>query len=132
LAARVVASWQHHVRQLVRAENVTKRSIARVASFDDESLALVLSIGVLSYEATDAAAADGAFGVPQQMLTELFGAGLLRDMGSRIRQDLRERVTGLFEAEARRYFAVIDSTGIPQEAEVAELLEASDALEAAR
>jgi hypothetical protein len=132
LAARAVASWQQHVLQLVRAENVTKRSVARVASFDEESLALVLSIGVLSYEAADDAGADGAFPVPQQMLTELFGAGLLRDMGSRIRQDLSERVTALFEAEARRYFAVIDSTGIPAEAEVAELLEASDALEAAR
>jgi hypothetical protein len=132
LAGRAVASWQQHVLQLVRAEKVTKRSIARVASFDEESLALVLSIGVFSYEAPEAAAADGVIAVPQQLLTELFGAGLLRDMGMRVRQDLRERVSGLFEAEARRYFAIIDSTGIPGETAAAELLEAGYALEAAR
>jgi len=132
LAERAVASWQEHVLQLVKAENVTKRSIARVVSFDDESLALVLSIGVLSYEAPHAAAADGVSTVPQQLLTELFGAGLLRDIGARVRQDLRDRVSGLFEAEARRYFAIIDSAGIPAETAAVELLEAGYALEAAR
>jgi len=131
LAARAVASWQQQVVQLVRDENVTKRSIARVVSFDEESLALVLSIGVLSYEAPDAAT-DGESVVPQQLLTELFGAGLLRDIGSRVRQDLRDRVSALFDAEARRYFATIDSAGTPMETAAAELLEAGYALEAAR
>jgi len=132
LAERAVGGWQEHVLELVRAENVTKRSIARIASFDEESLALVLSMGVLSYEAPAIAAADGAAPVPHQLLTELFGAGLLRDMGSRIRQDLRERVNGLFDAEARRYFAIIDSAGIPARTAAAELREAGDVLEAAR
>jgi hypothetical protein len=132
LAGRAVAAWQEHVLQLVRAENVTKRSIARVVSFDEEWLALVLSIGVLSYEASDADAADGVRAVPQQLLTELFGAGLLRDIGARVRQDLRDRVSGLFDAEALRYFAIIDSAGIPAEAAEAELLDAGYALEAAR
>jgi GTPase SAR1 family protein len=132
LAGRAVASWQEHVLQLVRAEKVTKRSIARVVSFDEESLALVLTVGVVSYEAPDSAAADGVAAVPQQLLTELFGAGLLRDMGARVRQDLHERVSELFEAEARRYLAIIDSAGIPTAAASAELLEASQRLEAAR
>ena len=132
LAGRAVAAWQEHVLQLVKAENVTKRSIARVVSFDEESLALVLSIGVFSYESSEADAADGVRAVPQQLLTELFGAGLLRDMGARVRQDLRERVSELFEAEALRYFAIIDSAGIPVEAAAAELLQAGYALEAAR
>ena len=58
-AAGAIASWQEHVLHLVREENVTKRSIARVVSFDEESLALVLTIGVLGYAAADAAA-DGS------------------------------------------------------------------------
>ena len=41
-SARAVSAWQDHVMQLVQAENVTKRSVARVVSFDEESLALVL------------------------------------------------------------------------------------------
>jgi hypothetical protein len=120
------------VLELVQAENVTKRSIARVVSFDEESLALVLSIGVLSYEAPDTDPDEGVSLVPHQLLAELFGAGLLRDMGSRVRQDLRERVSALFEAEARRYFAIIDSAGIPEETAAAELLDAGQGLEAAR
>jgi GTPase SAR1 family protein len=132
LAGRAVASWQQHVLELVRAENVTKRSVARLVSFDQESLALVLSIGALSYEAPDGVAADGVTAVLRQLLTELFGAGLLRDMGSRVRQDLRERVSALFEAEARRYFAIVDSAGVPGETAAAELLQAGHALQAAR
>ncbi len=130
LAARTIGSWQEQVLQLVRAENVTKRSIARVVSFDEESLALVLTIGVLGYAAPGAADAPAA--VPQQLLTSLFGAGLLRDMGARVRQDLRDRVGVLFEEESRRYFAIIDAAGVPGDTAATELLQASYELEGAR
>ncbi len=132
LAERAVASWQEHVLHLVKEEKVTKRSIARVVAFDDESLALVLSIGVFGYTASDTDGVRGASAVSQELLTSLFGAGLLRDIGARVRQDLRDRVSELFEAEARRYLAIIDSAGIPSETAAAELLQAGDALEAAR
>ncbi len=132
LAERAVASWQEHVLHLVREEKVTKRSIARVVAFDDDSLALVLSIGVLGYTVPDADSSDGAGAVSQELLTSLFGGGLLRDIGTRVRQDLRDRVSELFEAEARRYLAIVDSAGIPAETAAAELLQAGQALEAAR
>jgi hypothetical protein len=131
LAERLVASWLQHVVRLVKRENVTKRSIARVVSFDDESLALVLSLGVLGFGAPDDADASDA-DVAQRLLGSLFGAGLLRDMGAQVRQDLRDRVSELFEAEARRYFAIVDSAGIPSETAAAELLQAGYALEVAR
>jgi 50S ribosome-binding GTPase len=137
LAERVVASWQEYVVQLVKQENVTKRSIARLVSFDEESLAVVLSIGVLGYAAdADAdAEADGQQGetaVPERLLASLFGTGLLRDMGARARQDLSDRVNGLLEAETLRYFAIIDAAGVPTDTAAAELLQAGYALEAAR
>ena len=132
LAERAVASWQEHVLHLVRQEKVTKRSIARVVAFDDEALALVLSIGVLGYTPSDVESAGAAGAVSQELLASLFGAGLLRDMGTRVRQDLRDRVSELFEAEARRYLAIVDSAGIPAETAAAELLQAGYALEAAR
>jgi GTPase SAR1 family protein len=53
-ARRAVRAWQERVLQLVQAENVTKRSISRVVSFDHESLALVLMIGVLGTEPASA------------------------------------------------------------------------------
>jgi GTPase SAR1 family protein len=132
LAERVVASWQEHVVHLVKEENVTKRSVARVVSFDDESLALVLSLGALDLAAPDARADDGTTAVPRQLLASLLGAGLLRDLGARVRQDLHDRVSGLLEAETRRYFAIIDAAGMPTESAAAELLKAGYALEDAR
>jgi 50S ribosome-binding GTPase len=132
LAVRAISNWQEHVLHLVRAENVTKRSIARVASFDDESLALVLTIGVLGYAASEVPVSEGASAVPQQLLTSLFGAGLLRDMGARVRLDLRERVGLLFAEEAWRFFAIVDSAGLPHDTAATELLQAGYALEGAR
>jgi energy-coupling factor transporter ATP-binding protein EcfA2 len=179
-AADAVASWQAHVLELVRAENVTKRSIARVVSFDDELLALVMTIAVLApppagaarsagaaksaaaagsaagAESPDGGSAGGPWSVAvagaapvaglasgadanedpsaasQRLLTSLFGAGLLRDMGGRVRQDLRERTGVLFRAEARRFFEVLDARGVPDETAAVELLQAGYALEGSR
>jgi energy-coupling factor transporter ATP-binding protein EcfA2 len=131
-AARAISSWQEQVLHLVREENVTKRSIARVVSFDEESLAVVLTMGVLGNATADGAADGGDGAVPQRLLESLFGAGLLRDMGVRIRLDLRDRTAQLLELEARRFFAVIDSAGVPDENAATDLLQAGYALEAAR
>jgi len=131
-AARAIGRWQEQVVHVVRDENVTKRSIARVVSFDEESLALVLTIGVLGYARADAMADGAADAVPQQLLESLFGAGLLRDVAARVRGDLRERVAQLLELEARRFFAVIDAAGVAEVGAATELLQAGYELEAAR
>jgi energy-coupling factor transporter ATP-binding protein EcfA2 len=132
VAARVISSWQDHVLHLVREEKVTKRSVARVVSFDEESLALVLTIGVLGYEAPDSQQGDEAGALPAGLLTALFGAGLLRDIGIRARHDLRERVGLLFEEEARRFAAIIDAAGVPEDTASTELLQAGFTLESVR
>jgi len=133
-AAAAVRAWQANIRRLVKDENVTRRSIARVVSFDEESLALVLTIGVLSSATPAHAGDDAAAGsaVLQQLLESLFGSGLLRDIGARIRLDLRERVGQLFGVEAERFFAIIDSAGVLEDGAASELLQAGYALEAAR
>jgi energy-coupling factor transporter ATP-binding protein EcfA2 len=59
-AKRAVRAWQERVQQLVQAENITKRSVSRVVSFDHESLALVLMIGVLGSGGPAAAAGEAA------------------------------------------------------------------------
>ena len=129
---RAVEGWLAHVQRLVRVENVTKRSIARVVSFDDQSLALVLAIGVLGYGAQDQAVADDANAAPQRVLTSLFGAGLLRDLGARARLDLHDRVRSLLDGEARRFGDLIDRAGVPNETAATELLQAGFTLESAR
>jgi energy-coupling factor transporter ATP-binding protein EcfA2 len=131
-AERVVDGWLAQVQRLVREENVTKRSIARVVTFDDQSLALVLAIGVLGYGAQETPDADSANAAPQRVLTSLFGAGLLRDIGVRARQDLHGRVRELFDGEARRFAALIDGAGVFDETAATELLQAGFTLESAR
>jgi hypothetical protein len=131
-AAAAISSWQDQVLHLVKEENVTKRSIARVVSFDEESLALVLTIGVIGYATAGAGGDDVAGAAPQRLLESLFGAGLLRDIGTRIRLDLRDRVAQLMELETRRFFAVIDSAGVPEDGAATDLLQAGYALEEAR
>jgi GTPase SAR1 family protein len=130
-ARKAVRGWQDNVLELVQAENVTKRSIARVVSFDTESLALVLMIGVLR---PPDGAADGeeAEAGPERLLDSLFGAGLLRDLTARARQDLQQRAAALFDGEQQRFSEVIDAAGTPDETVAAQLVAACEALEAAR
>jgi len=131
-AARAVSAWQDHVMQLVKAENVTKRSVARVVSFDEESLALVLTIGMLGY-GPDGVAVDGdASAVPQRLLTSLFGAGQLRDLGARARMDLHDRISLLFDEELQRFAAIVRAAGAPNGDAAFALRGAEEALEAAR
>jgi energy-coupling factor transporter ATP-binding protein EcfA2 len=131
-SARAIGEWQDHVMQLVKAENVTKRSVARVVSFDEESLALVLTIGMLGYDARDAAVSEVASAVPQRLLTSLFGAGQLRDLGTRARLDLRERISLLFDEEMQRFVSIVDAAGAPDGGAADALREAADYLEVAR
>ncbi len=131
-AARAVSAWQDHVMQLVKAENVTKRSVARVVSFDEESLALVLTIGMLGYGAGGVAVAEGTSAVPQRLLTSLFGAGQLRDLGARARMDLHDRISLLFDEELQRFAAIINAAGAPNDSAATALRQAEEALEAAR
>ncbi len=131
-AAQAVAAWHDHLLHLVQTENVTRRSIARIASFDPESLSLVLIIGVLGYGAGDVMVSGGTSAVPQQLLTSLFGAGLMREIGGQARQDLRERVGALFAEEALRFTALVDAVGAADEAAPANLYQASFSLESVR
>jgi energy-coupling factor transporter ATP-binding protein EcfA2 len=116
-AARAVSSWQ-----------VTKRSIARAVSLDEDSLAAVLMIGLLgSGEDTGSTAA-----VPHRLLTSLFGAGPLRDIEARTRSDLHHRIALIFDEEMRRFADVIEAVGTPDAVAGLQLYQATYALEVAR
>jgi energy-coupling factor transporter ATP-binding protein EcfA2 len=131
-AVRAVSGWQDHVLRLVQAESVTKRSIARVMSFDDDSLATVLTVAMLAQREGDGSSADGTGAVPQLLLTSLFGAGPLRDIRARARADLRDRIRRLFDEELLRFIQVIDSAGTLDDAAAIRLYQATYSLEMAR
>ena len=130
--AQAISAWQDHVMHLVKAENVTKRSIARVVSFDEESLALVLTIGLLGYEAGGDVVNEGTSVVPEHLLTSLFGAGPLREIAAKARADLHHRVGLLFDEEMLRFTQTVDAAGIPDDTAAAQLRQVALALEKAR
>jgi energy-coupling factor transporter ATP-binding protein EcfA2 len=152
-ARRAIRAWQEQVQELVQAENITKRSVSRVVSFDHESLALVLMIGVLGAGGPGAAGPEAALGSPdpapqqaagdvgppddagtgpERLLGSLFGVGQLRDLTAKARLDLHERVAALFAPEAERFGSVLDASGTPPATVATQLTQASEALEGAR
>ncbi|WP_433473599.1 AAA family ATPase [Spirillospora sp. CA-142024] len=129
---RAVSSWQDHVQELIRTEGVTKRSVAKLVSFDHEAVSLVLMIGLLGYGTADVAVEGGNSAVPQRLLKALFGAESLRGMGAKARADLRSRIGMLFDEESIRFGQVLDSAGIPDETVPVQLYQATYNLEVAR
>jgi energy-coupling factor transporter ATP-binding protein EcfA2 len=130
--ARLVSGWQDHVLHLVKAQNVTTRSMARMVSLDEEPLALALTIGLLGYGAGGEAVNSDRGAGPEQLLTSLFGAGPLRDVVARARADLAERVRALFEEETLPFEQIADAAGLPGESAAQDLTDAAAALEEAR
>jgi energy-coupling factor transporter ATP-binding protein EcfA2 len=129
---RAVSAWQDHVLELIRTDGVTKRSVAKLVSFDEEALSLVLMVGLLGYGTGDVVVEGGTSAVPQRLLKSLFGAESLRGMGAKARSDLRSRIGVLFDEEAIRFEQALDSVGIPDETTAVQLYQATYNLEVAR
>jgi hypothetical protein len=127
-AARAISAWQDQVTRLVQAENVTRRSIAKAVSLDNDSLATVLIVSLFGASEDD----TGTAAVPRRLLTTLFGAGPLRDIMARTGADLRHRIALLLDEEMRRFGDVIDVVGTPDAAASLHLYQATYALEVAR
>jgi hypothetical protein len=101
-------------------------------SFDDDSLATVLIVAMLGQRDVDGSPAEGTGAVPQLLLTSLFGAGPLREIGAKARADLRERMRRLYDEELLRFVEVIDSAGTLDDAAAVRLYQATYSLEMTR
>lgn len=122
-ASRLVTAWQGHVRHLVGTRGVAKRSVARLVSFDDEALTIAFIVGLLGGDDTAG---------PLRLVRNLFGAAQLREVGRAAREDLRDRVSRLFDEESLRFKQVIDAAGVPGSNVSVGLYEAAYNLEGAR
>ena len=131
-AARAVSAWQGQVLHAVKAENVTKRSIARLISVDDESLATVLMIGLLVRNAPEAEAEGSTAAIPQRLLTSLLGAGPLRDVAKWARADLLDRIRLILDEEMMRFSKIIAGAEVPDASAAVRLYQATYALEVSR
>ncbi|MCD0452786.1 AAA family ATPase [Actinocorallia sp. API 0066] len=129
---RAVSAWQDHVLELVRTEGVIKRSIAKLVSFDEEALSVVLMVGIFGYGTSDVVVEGGTSAVPQRLLKSLFGPESLRGMSAKAKADLRSRITMLFDEESLRFHAALDQADIPDESLAVALYQATYNLEVAR
>ncbi|WP_147917377.1 dynamin family protein [Ruania zhangjianzhongii] len=106
-AATAIRDWQRYVLELVRTEGKDKRFTARVLAFGVNGIAVVLM--VLAFASTgglvgaEVAIAGGTAVVAQKLLEAIFGDQAVRRLAENARQDLAERVTGLFEGERARF-----------------------------
>jgi hypothetical protein len=130
---RAVSAWQEHVLELIRTQGVTKRSVAKLVSFDDEALSLVLMVGLFGYGTAEVSVEEeGTSPVPQRLLHALFGAESLRGMNAKARAELRSRAGTLFDEEAIRFGQALDAVGVPDENTAVQLYQATYNLEVAR
>jgi energy-coupling factor transporter ATP-binding protein EcfA2 len=129
---RAVSAWQDHIIELIRTEGVTKRSVAKFVSYDDEALSLVMMVGLFGFGTSDVAVEAGTSAVPQRLLKALFGAESLRSMSAKARADLRGRIGMLFDEEAIRFGQALDGAGVPDETTPLQLYQATHNLEIAR
>ncbi|MFB9707130.1 dynamin family protein [Streptosporangium sandarakinum] len=130
-AGRTIAAWQDHIVELIRTEGVTKRSVARLVSFDVESLALVFTVGLLGQGSAEAAG-PGTGTLPQRLVNALLGAESVRTIGARARSDLRARIGAIFDDETSRHTRVLDGAGVPDESAATRLYQAAYNLEVVR
>ncbi|MBB4920219.1 GTPase [Streptosporangium saharense] len=131
-AGKAVSGWQDHIIELIRTEGVTKRAVAKLVSFDVESLAVIFVIGLLGYGSAAAEGAANTGGLPQRLVHALLGAESLRTIGAKARSDLRARIATLFDDETSRHFQALDGAGVPDESIATRLYQATYNLEVAR
>jgi hypothetical protein len=134
-AARAVSAWQDNVLRLVRDADRAKRSRARPAPLDDESLALLMVLAILGESATvsqTAASPDDSniSTLPWSILTTVLGEQSVRDICRKARAELNERARLLFDEELLRFPEAIDGAGTCDEVAGVRLYQAAYMLEA--
>ncbi|MGR6316513.1 ABC transporter [Micromonospora soli] len=109
-AERLVRDWQRGVLELVRAEGADRRFVARTAAYAVNATGLAVMIGVFASTAfiptgLEVATGAGTAVAGQTVLQAIFGDQAVRNLASRARVDLLDRVGTLLEEEAGRFLA---------------------------
>ncbi|WP_240777677.1 ABC transporter [Nonomuraea basaltis] len=118
-AEAAVRGWQEYVLDLVRAEGAEKRTTARVASFGVNGAGVLLMLAVFAstggLTGIEVGIAGGTSVLTQKLLEAVFGDQAVRTLTVRAREDLRERVRELLEAESARFTAQLESIEPPRD-----------------
>ena len=107
-----VRAWQGYVFELVRAEGMSKRTTARLASLGVNGAGLTVMIAVFAHTGgltgTELVVAGGTSALSQKVLEAIFGDQAVRSLAARARDDLLERVERLLADEERRFVDVLE------------------------
>ncbi|MFC4591409.1 dynamin family protein [Sphaerisporangium corydalis] len=118
-ASSAVRAWQGYVLELVAEEGAEKRTTARLASFSLNGAGLLLMLMVFAstggLTGIEVGIAGGTSVLSQKLLEAVFGDQAVRTLTQAAREDLRERVGTVFEAEASRFTSLLDGLGPPEE-----------------
>ncbi|HLS32576.1 MAG TPA: hypothetical protein VK039_03215, partial [Brevibacterium sp.] len=127
-----VDQWMHGVGELISADGATKRSVARIISFDKQAFTLVLIVELLGFDAAGAQSGGRSAPSPNRLLKGVFGAEPLRNISTRARDDLRRRIGTLLYEERTRFNDTLAAAKLPEEADAVQLYQATYNLEIAR
>lgn len=107
-----VRAWQGDVLDLVREEGAGRRSTARALSFGVNGLGAALMVAVFASTGGLTGAEVGIVGgtalLAQRLLEAVFGDEAVRRLTRTAHERLDQRVGELLDAEAARYFALLD------------------------
>ncbi len=116
---REITAWQDELLSLVGERGAGKRSVARVLAFGVNSVGVALMIVVFSQTGGltggEVAVASGTAAVSQTLLTALFGEQAVRDLATKARQLLSDRIERLLDTDANRFRSRLWSTVTPPE-----------------
>jgi len=133
---RLVRDWQRAVLELVRTESGNRIAVAKVGAYAVNGLGLVVMISVFAATAFIPTGAEIAVGAgttiaAQKVLEAIFGDQAVRQLATKARRDLLERVSKLLDEEAGRFRAALDDSGLDRSAGTT-LREAAAAVREAR
>lgn len=113
-AEEAVRAWQAEVTELARTDSAD-RSTARYLTYGVRGLSVTLTVVALS-DAVPAHEEAPEVGSGRGLLEAVYGVELTRDLVSRARAGLEQRVQGLVAGERRRWQGVLDGLGITDDA----------------
>ena len=102
-----VQAWQGSVYELVREAAAGKRTTARLASLGVNGAGLTVMLAVFAstggLTGAELVVAGGTSAASQRLLEAIFGDQAIRTLAARARENLLERVAGVYAGEAGRY-----------------------------
>ena len=119
-AERAVRDWQQDVLEMVRNQGEAKKSTARFLAYGVNGLGVALMVVVFANTAgltgAEVGIAGGTAVVGQKLLEAVFGDQAVRDLASRARTALEQRVEALLAEEEARYTGVLDVLAVDGDA----------------